>query len=43
MNGDRVSNQAYMAQALSLILEKRGVLSIAGSAEYVGVPKQKAF
>ena len=43
MNGDRVSIQAYMAQALSLILEKRGVQSIAGSADYVGVPKQKAF
>lgn len=43
MNGDRVSKQAYMAQALSLTLEKRGVQPIAGSADYAGVPKQKAF
>ena len=43
MNGDRVSNQAYMAQALSLILEKGGVQPIVGSADYMGVPKQKAF
>ena len=43
MNGDRASNQVYMAQALSLILEKRGVQPIAGSADHAGVSKQKAF
>ena len=43
MNGDRASNQVYMAQALSLVLEKRGVPPITGSADYVGASKQKAF
>lgn len=43
MNGDRVSKQAYMAQALSLTLEKRRVQPIAGSANYAGVPEQRLF